>query len=43
MKFVIKYCRERVLYADVDNFNEASEVAKYEKEDGEVIMSVRSE
>lgn len=43
MKFVIKYARERIVYVECSNFNEASEEAKIRKKEGEVIVSVRSE
>ena len=42
MKFEVKYAKERVEEVNVKNFNEASELAKDGKKEGEVIVSVRS-
>ena len=42
MKFEIRYSIERIEVVEVDNFNEASELAKEGKREGEVIVSIRS-
>ena len=42
MKWVIKYCIERVEVVEASNFNLASEMAKEGRRKGEVIVSVRS-
>ena len=42
MNFTIKYAKERIEVINVRNFNEASDLAKDGKKEGEVIVSVRS-
>ena len=42
MKYIVKYCVERVEEVTAENFNEASERAKQGKKEDELIVSVRT-
>lgn len=42
MKYIIIYAKERIEVVNSNNFNEASELAKEGKKEGEIIVSVRS-
>ena len=43
MKFVIRYCAERIVEINVDNINVAFIIADEGRRNKEVILSVRSE